>query len=292
VTDAPGIPDTAPLTRADHLTKRFGDFTAVDDVTLHVMPGEIVGLIGANGAGKTTLIRMLLGLLRPSTGSAELFGIPPSRRERARLGYVPQGLGLYTDMTVDENLQFVAQAFGTTPGRLPEELEPTRHRLVGDIGLGRQRQVAFTAALGHHPALLVLDEPTSGVDPLARARLWDIVHRQADAGVGVLITTHYMQEAQQCDRLAILADGQVVVAGTLDDVIGGRTAVRVQSDDWQSAFRQLVGADLAVTLDGTDVRVIGATPEQVRAALGTADVTLTEVPATLDEIMTLVATPR
>lgn len=282
--------DGALLTRADQLVRRFGDFIAVDHVSLQVARGEIIGLIGANGAGKTTLIRMLLGLLAPSGGRAELFGEPPSRPLRARLGYVSQGLGLYTDMTVAENLQFIARAFRTEPPALAPALDAVKGRLVGDIGLGLQRQLAFAGALSHEPELLVLDEPTSGVDPLARARLWDIVHDQADAGVGVLITTHYMQEAQQCDRLAILAGGRVVGSGTVSDIIGDRTAVRVETGQWQEAFNRLTGEGLTVTLSGRDVRVADTSVTDVRTALGSLDPgsSVTDVPATLDETMAII----
>jgi ABC-type multidrug transport system ATPase subunit len=175
------------------VTCRFGANVAVDGVSLAVGPGEIVGLIGANGAGKTTLIRMLLGLLPPSEGSVSLFGAPPDRRSRRRLGYVAQGLGLYPDLTVAENAEFVAAGFGSPPAQLPEDLAAVRDDLVGTIGLGRQRRLAFATALAHEPELLVLDEPTSGVNPLARARLWDQIHEQAERGAGVLVTTHYLQ---------------------------------------------------------------------------------------------------
>jgi ABC-type multidrug transport system ATPase subunit len=163
---------------------------------MSVAPGEVVGLIGANGAGKTTLIRMLLGLLPVTSGRVAVFGQSPSRTTRRELGYVPQSLGLYADLTVTENLRFTARAFGTpVPTGLPGDLSHSKDRLAGTLGLGLQRQLAFVAALGHAPWRLVHDEPTSGVDPLARPRLRDTIHDQADQGVGVLVTTHYMQEA-------------------------------------------------------------------------------------------------
>ncbi len=283
---------SATLVGATGVTCRFGSFTAVDDVTLAVGPGEIVGLIGANGAGKTTLIRMLLGLLRPSAGSVELFGATPSRRQRRRLGYVPQGLGLYRDMTVDENLRFSAAAFGASPDELlPADLRAARHRLVSDIGLGLQRRLAFVAALGHAPSLLVLDEPTSGVDPLARARLWDLIHQQVASGTGVLVTTHYMQEADQCDRLVIMAAGRVVAEGTTGAIIGDRRAVVVQSEDWQVTFNTLADRGLAVGLAGRDVRVAGTDSGEVHRVLGSLaeHASITEEPATLDETMVLIS---
>ncbi len=277
-----------PLVSVERVTRRFGDFTAVDDVSLDVAPGEIVGLLGANGAGKTTVIRMLLGLVPPTSGALRLFGERPSRQTRQRLGYVPQGLGLYDDLTVDENVAFVDHAFGSTTGTLPATLAPVRGTLVGAVGLGRQRQLAFVTALSHSPELLVLDEPTSGVDPLARARLWDTVHDQADAGVGVLVTTHYMQEAQQCDRLVLMSHGRCVATGSERDIIGGTTAVEVRTPRWQDAFAALDVAGLPVTLAGRHVRVADVPAGTVRQALDDAGVggEVADVPATLEEAMT------
>jgi ABC-2 type transport system ATP-binding protein/ribosome-dependent ATPase len=281
-------PAESVLAETSGVTRHFGTFTAVSDVTMSVAAGEIVGLIGANGAGKTTLIRMLLGLLPASEGRVALFGQMPSRATRRRLGYVPQSLGLYTDLTVTENLRFIAQAFGSTPpARLPDELAEIQDRLVGDIGLGLQRQLAFVAALSHGPSLLVLDEPTSGVDPLARSRLWDTIHEQADRGTGVLVTTHYMQEADQCDRLVIMVAGHVAAAGTVSDIIGGRTAVQVETDSWEQAFTTLSEARLPVLLAGRSVRVTDTSPAEVEQTLKTAGLStrITTVPSTLDETL-------
>jgi ABC-2 type transport system ATP-binding protein len=170
---------TAVLAEARGVARRFGDVVAVEDVDIELAAGEVVGLLGANGAGKTTLIRMLLGLMRPTEGRVSLFGEPPSRRTRRRLGYVPQTLGLYDDLTPHENLEFGRAVFGRGDG-LPEALRPSADVPVGRLPLGVQRLVAFAQALGHRPDLLVLDEPTSGVDPLARARLWESVRAAAD----------------------------------------------------------------------------------------------------------------
>lgn len=275
---------TALLTAAA-VTRRFGDFTAVDNVSLTVQPGEIVGLVGANGAGKTTLLRLILGLLPPTAGDLELFGGPPSREARARLGYVPQGLGLWEDLTVAENLAFVDQAFRSRTTAVPHALASSRDSLVRGIGLGRQRQLAFAAALGHRPELLVLDEPTSGVDPLSRARLWDTVHDSADAGVGVLVTTHYMQEAEQCDRLVLLSQGVAVASGQLGDILGGITALAVHTDRWQDAFAALDDAGVLVMLAGTHVRAVGADEVRVREALGRIAAHIEPVSPTLEEAM-------
>ena len=273
------------LLAAASVTRRFGDFTAVDSVSLEVRAGEVVGLLGANGAGKTTLIRMILGLLAASSGEVALFDEPPSRATRARLGYVPQGLGLWDSLTVEENLAFVGQTYAGGAIRVPDALAGLSSSLAGGIGLGRQRQVAFAAALGHSPELLVLDEPTSGVDPLSRARLWDAIHAAADAGVGVLVTTHYMQEAQQCDRLLLMSQGRAVAEGGEADIVGDTRTIAVHSERWQVAFSALDAAGIMTMLAGTHVRAVDATEAQVRAALGEVPAQLEVASATLEEAM-------
>jgi len=270
------------------LTRRFGTFTAVADVDLVVETGEVVGVLGANGAGKTTLMRMILGLLHPSAGRVRLFGLPPSRETRRRIGYVPQGLGLYRDLSAAENLGFAAAAFGVAAAPVPPG---TGTGTLGHLPLGQQRAVAFAAALQHHPDLLVLDEPTSGVAPLARARLWDRIREQAGAGAAVLVTTHYMDEARQADRLVLMAAGRVVGRGQEADIVGGARAVVVRTPDWSGAFAACEAAGLAATLAGTEVRLPGADLEAVRRALDASGVPgeLASAPATLEEAMVLAA---
>ena len=259
MTAAPADGAAVPvLLRAEHVSRSFGSTVAVDDVTMHVEPGEVVGLLGANGAGKTTVIRMLLGLLATTTGTVELLGGAPDRERRRRLGYVPQGLGLYRDLTVRENLSFAAKAYGIQPPELPDTLRARSGSLVADLPLGLQRQLAFLSALAHDPEVLVLDEPTSGVEPLAGAGLWDTIHEQAERGVGVLVTTHNMREAEQCDRLLLMSQARLVAQGSQADVIGSTTAVAVRTDDWAQAFSVLNAADQPVMLAGRDVRVADA----------------------------------
>ena len=279
------------LLRADSASRSFGDVVAVDDVSMHVGAGEVVGLLGANGAGKTTLIRLLLGLLPVTRGGVELLGGPPDRERRRRLGYVPQSLGLYGDLTVSENLAFSAQAYGVAPAELPETLRASGTTLVGDLSLGLQRQVAFLAALAHAPDLLVLDEPTSGVDPLARAALWDTVREQADRGTGVLVTTHYMQEASQCDRLLLMSRARLVAEGSEADIVGDTRAAAVRTDDWARAFAALNSAGEPVMLAGRDVRVADADLERLRSLLRDAGIAaqVEAVPATIEERMMVLA---
>jgi len=277
------------LATASGLTKQFGDLLAVDGVDLQVRGGEVVGLLGANGAGKTTLIKLLLGLLRSTTGEVRLFGEPPSLRTRAQLGYVPQGLGLYEDLTVEQNLSFAASVFGVGD-ELEDDLAAVRDVLVRDLPLGLRRRVSFAQALAHRPKLLVLDEPTSGVDALARTRLWDTIRETADSGAGVLVTTHHMDEAKECDRLVVMSQGAVVASGTIEDIIDRAKTVVVVSDRWDAAFDALDSLDAPLALIGSDLRLPGSDVEDVQRALtdagvdadvGLADATFEEVFASL-----------
>jgi ABC-2 type transport system ATP-binding protein len=285
---------TDALVRAEQVTRRFGSFTAVDKVSMHVGPGEVVGLLGANGAGKTTLIRMLLGLLATSEGAVEVLGGPPDRAHRRRLGYVPQNLGLYRDLTVAENLAFIAGSYGVPAPTLPADVARYGDVLVGAMPLGAQRQAAFVAALSHDPEVLLLDEPTSGVDALSRASLWDTIRAQSGQGVGVLVTTHYMQEALECDRLLLMSNGVLVAEGSEADIVGATTAHAVRTDDWAAAFAALNEAGAPVILDGRAVRVANADPAELSRILTAAGVSFTMEPvrATIEERMLVLARGR
>jgi ABC-2 type transport system ATP-binding protein/ribosome-dependent ATPase len=265
--------------------RAFGSFTAVDNVDLAIEPGEVVGLVGANGAGKTTLIRMILGLLKPTSGQIRLFGEPHSREQRARIGYVPQNLGLYRDLTVEENLDFRADTFGSVPAAFAAGGDD----LVGDLPLGVQRRAAFAAATQHDPELLVLDEPTSGVSPLSRTKLWNLIRERAEGGAAVLVSTHYMDEAEQADRLVLMSRGRVVATGLLEEITGGQTAVAVTAEHWEKAFGALDTGDRSITLAGRTVRVLNEAPSEVQTVLAAAGVaaTIATVPATLDETMVM-----
>jgi ABC-type multidrug transport system ATPase subunit len=272
--------------------RRFGRFPAVSGVDLAVRPGEIVGLLGANGAGKTTLIRLLLGLLAPNEGVLRLFGEAPSIATRRRVGYVPQTLGLYTGLTVKENWEFTAAAFGNRGLPLPRDIAAWRGQLVGRLPLGAQRQVAFVVALSHRPEFLVLDEPTSGVGPLGSARLWEGIRQAAGAGAGALVTTHNMEEAEQCDRLVIMVDGKVVASGTAADIAAGRAVAEVRTADWSRAFALLDAGGFPVQLHGTTLRASGP-PAEILALLSSAGIeaAVASVPANLEEAFVAIVKP-
>lgn len=220
----PERPDSA--IEARQLTRRFGDFIAVAGIDLAVRHGEVFGLLGANGAGKTTAIRMLCGTLPPTSGGIRIAGIDmveSARKARGRIGYVAQRFALYGDLTARENLALQAGLYGLTRARARARIDWALDRLdladtaserASRIPLGHQRRLAVAAALLHEPDVLFLDEPTSGIDPLARGELWELVYELAEAGVGVLITTHYMDEAVFCDRLALMHGGRIVVEST------------------------------------------------------------------------------
>jgi ABC-2 type transport system ATP-binding protein len=211
---------------ATNLTKQFGDFTAVHNVSLQIRNGEVYGLLGANGAGKTTTIRMLCGLLDPTSGAMELAGMQGNLRTEAirnRIGYMSQKFSLYDDLTIRENLDFFAGVYGV-PDRQREEkirwvlsfsgLEGKENQITGSLPGGWKQRVAFGAAIMHEPDILFLDEPTSGVDPLARRAFWTMINRLADTGAAILVTTHYLEEAEQCNRLGMMVAGELVAEGT------------------------------------------------------------------------------
>ncbi len=291
--EEPTVLTTSPATTTPRLgkppiiargvSKTFGYFTAVDNIDLDLDSGEIVGLLGANGAGKTTVIKMVLGLLLPTHGDIRLFGERASREQRRNIGYVPQNLGLYGDLTAHENLEFRAEIFGSAV----DDDGSSNGRLLAEEPLGVQRHFAFRAATQHHPDLLILDEPTSGVSPLARSRLWDMIHARADDGVGVLVSTHYMDEAVQADRLIVLSNGRLVASGTVDDVLSDRTVMEIEADNWASAFAAVDRPGRSLRLAGRTVRVLGIDDDQLRSELQHAGVTaeIRTSPATLEEVL-------
>lgn len=211
------------IIEVENLTRRFGDFVAVDHISFQVQRGEILGYLGPNGSGKTTTIRMLLGLLRPSEGHARVLGFDAfSQAEavRARSGYMSQKFALYNDLTVWENLEFYSGVYGVRRReRLNEVLEMVglqdhRRALAASLSTGWRQRLALAIALVHHPELLFLDEPTSGVDPLARRAFWDLIYALAEEGVTILVTTHYMDEAEYCQRVGMMRQGRLLAMDT------------------------------------------------------------------------------
>ncbi|WP_455209116.1 ABC transporter ATP-binding protein [Kaarinaea lacus] len=211
---------------ATDLVRHFGQFTAVDHVNITLQRGEVFGLLGANGAGKTTIIRMLCGTLAPSAGQIHVSGIDmvrDARHARSCIGYVSQRFALYGDLQVIENLNLQAGLYNVNGSRKAERihwalehlgLTAYKNILAKDLPLGYKRRLAFAAALLHEPEVLFLDEPTSGVDPAARQHFWELIYDLADAGIGILVTTHYMDEALFCDRIALMHAGKVIAEDT------------------------------------------------------------------------------
>lgn len=205
--------------QAKGLTRYFGDFLAVDQVSFEIQAGEVVGYLGPNGSGKTTTMRMLLGLLRPSGGTGQVLGydiVRQAEEVRARVGYMSQKFALYNDLSVSENLDFYAGVYGVRErGRQVEVLEMMglldyRRQRVSELSVGWRQRLALGIAIVHQPRLLFLDEPTSGVDPLARRSFWDLIYALVDEGVTALVTTHYMDEAEYCSQVGIMRDGRLL----------------------------------------------------------------------------------
>jgi ABC-2 type transport system ATP-binding protein len=212
---------------ADGLTRYFGDFLAVDHVSFSVQAGEVVGYLGPNGSGKTTTIRMLLGLLRPTEGSAQVLGYDIVRQSellRARVGYMSQKFALYHDLTVGENLAFYAGVYGIRDrARVEEvldlvELRHAERQRVSELSTGWRQRLALGTAIVHQPRLLFLDEPSSGVDPRARRAFWDLIYSVVERGVTALVTTHYMDEAEYCGRVGIMRNGRLLAMDAPDNL--------------------------------------------------------------------------
>jgi len=222
------------LLRCDNLTRKFGDFTAVDRVSFEIPRGKVFGFLGPNGSGKSTTIRMLTGLLKPTSGTAIGFGgldvAKDTEAWKKRLGYMSQKFSLYIDLTVEENLRFFGSIYGLSRSRLADRVgalasrlrfEPLLGELTENLSTGQRQRVALAAALLHEPELLFLDEPTGGVDPRGRRLFWDLIYELAAArGMTVLVTTHYMDEAEQCDRLGFILDGKLIAAGSPPELKG------------------------------------------------------------------------
>ena len=214
---------TETVISVQNLTRRFGDFVAVDHINFEVQAGEVVGYLGPNGSGKTTTIRMLLGLLEPSDGKATVLGydvFKESEQIRKRVGYMSQKFAIYDDLTTLENLTFYGGVYGINDkARIQQTLDLVglnghEHTLTRDMSTGWRQRLSLGIALVHEPKLLFLDEPTSGVDPTARRAFWDLIYQLAEGGVTILVTTHYMDEAEYCERVGVMRDGKLLAMDT------------------------------------------------------------------------------
>jgi len=230
----------------DRLTRTFGAFTAVDAITFEVHEGEIFGFLGANGAGKTTALKMLTGLLHPSSGAANVAGFDVGKQPeqvKRSIGYMSQKFSLYEDLTVRENIRLFGGIYGLKTADIKSktsvlleklQLAEEADKLVGSLPLGWKQKLAFSVALLHEPKVVFLDEPTSGVDPLTRRQFWEMIYEAAHTGVTLMVTTHYMDEAEYCDRVSIMVDGKIEALDT-------PRALKAQfgAEDMDEVFRKL-----------------------------------------------------
>lgn len=236
----------AAVITTDKLTRKFGSFTAVNEISFEVMQGEIFGFLGANGAGKTTALRMLTGLLSPSSGAATVAGFDVWKHPemvKKRIGYMSQKFSLYEDLSIRENIRLFGGIYGLSrpairakTDELLRKLDITGEadKLVGSLPLGWKQKLAFSAALIHEPRVVFLDEPTSGVDPLTRRQFWELIYQAAAEGVTLMVTTHYMEEAEYCDRLSMMVDGRIEALDT-----PARLKSRYHADNMDEVFRAI-----------------------------------------------------
>jgi ABC-2 type transport system ATP-binding protein len=250
-------PESGPAISARNLTRRFGKLTAVDHVSLDIPRATIYGFLGPNGSGKSTTIRMLCGLLRPTEGECVVLGHPVAREAeqlRMKIGYMTQRFSLWEDLTVQENLEFIGRIFGldgkVRAARIEERLsqyslQDRRDQRAGTMSGGQKQRLALAAATLHEPELLLLDEPTSAVDPQSRRDFWESLFELVDRGTTILVSTHYMDEAERCHGLAILDRGRLVAEGSprrlMDDI--GATVIEIEADDVRGARHALDGQD-------------------------------------------------
>jgi len=283
------LPNTSgPAVTTEHLVKRFGDFVAVDDVSLEVKRGEIFGFLGPNGAGKSTTIRILCGLLAPTSGKATVAGYDVATQSeliRQNIGYMSQKFSLYDDLSIEENIEFFGGVYGVGPAKLAERKE----FVLGMAGLGDKRtwkthllsggwkqRLALGCAILHEPQILFLDEPTSGVDPMARRDFWDLIYQLAEGGQTILVTTHYMDEAEYCHRLALIYRGKLIALGVPEQLkrdLSSHKLLQLETSDLLGTMRALESEpgvlDVAVFGAGLHVNVddLAAGIDRIRQVL-------------------------
>ena len=269
----------SPSLEAVHVTKRFGAFVAVDDVSFDVRAGEVFGLLGSNGAGKSTLIRLFCGLLRPTSGTASVLGVDTAKDPEAvrrRIGYMTQRFSLYDDLSVEQNLEFYAGIYGLRGREKADRISWAKEignlrgmesKGVRSLPGGWKQRLALACSVLHRPRVLFLDEPTGGVDPLSRRRFWGLIDEMSAEGVTLIVTTHYLDEAERCDRIALLHLGRLVALGTVGDlkkVFAGRAVLEVVCPRFLEAHQRLEAQDwiLEASLFGDRLHVVVADPEE------------------------------
>jgi ABC-2 type transport system ATP-binding protein len=283
------------------VTKKFGDRTVVNHIAMQVRPGEIYGFLGPNGSGKTTFLRMLCGLLKPDGGEGSCLGLDfrtQSAEIKKRVGYMTQRFSFYEDLSIEENLDFIARLYEIPQRQAAVEkslerlgMVERRKQLAGTLSGGWKQRLALSACLIHEPQLLLLDEPTEGVDPKARREFWDEIHRLAAGGLTVLITTHYMDEAERCHRLAYIAYGNLLASGAVEDVVkaAALTTWEVTGTDLPALaekFRGLPGVEQVVAF-GTALHVSGRDAEKLRASVSpwmTGEYRWTQIQSGLEDV--------
>ncbi|MCX7305583.1 MAG: ABC transporter ATP-binding protein [Hyphomicrobiales bacterium] len=284
------------------LVKRFGDKTVVDHVTMRVAEGEIVGFLGPNGSGKTTTIRIMCGLLTPDEGEGEVLGYnlrTESLSIKREVGYMTQKFSFYEDLTIAENLEFVARLYQLRPladfvGRTLEDLGLTsrRNQLAGTLSGGWKQRLALAACIMHKPKLLLLDEPTAGVDPKARREFWDEIHRLARGGLTVLVSTHYMDEAERCHRISYISYGRMLASGTVAEVVrnaglttfvieGPRLDLVTQALEGRPGVEQVAPFGATLHVVGSDARLLDRSLQDIRAM---PDVTVQPGETSLEDV--------
>ena len=302
----------APAIDVRELTRRFGDFVAVDKVSFEVRPGEIFGFLGSNGAGKSTTIRMLCGLLRPTSGTAVIAGVDVTRDPegvKRRIGYMSQRFSLYEKLTVDQNIAFFSGVYGLrgqTAVRRDFVLDMAGLRgrertLTGELSAGWRQRLALGCAILHEPPIVFLDEPTGGVDPLSRRQFWRLIHDLSSKGVAVLVTTHYLDEAEHCDRVAIIQGGRLAALGTVPElkaVFASRSILEIRAGQPVAAMKALDAMPEVekTSIFGTSVHAVlrsaSTRPDVIAERLTHAGLSVSEcasVPPSLEDVFLDVA---
>jgi drug efflux transport system ATP-binding protein len=297
-----------PAVRIEKLVKRFGDFVAVDNVSIDVKRGEIFGFLGPNGAGKSTTIRILCGLLAPTSGRATVNGYDVATQSelvRENIGYMSQKFSLYDDLKVEENIEFFGGVYGVSPETLPQRrdyvlkmanLEDRRQTPTRELPGGLKQRLALGCAILHEPPILFLDEPTSGVDPVARRNFWELIYQLSESGHTIFVTTHYMDEAEYCHRIALMYGGRVIALGSpaeLKHVFGEHHLLMLETSNLLGAMRALHGrkaiVDVAVFGSGLHVKVDDESVaiEEIRSALAAAGIKidgLEPIPPSMEDV--------